>query len=257
MSLEKPGKKICQSKYADGPIPASEVNRLKNEVGLSNAQGDKALAIFRSWKGRKTFESNLKGKLQADDRILKEYFGSKEMLLDSECKVIAYCTDVKKLIADLLDRREVSNQHIVKIGIDGGGGFLKVCLSILEANQNQTSQNEKKFSYADGLSKENYKDGGVQKLIILAIVEDVKESHENIKMMIDLLEINSYTYFCAFDMKLANLYFGIEGAMSTHPCPWCTSDKKMLQDPNLQHLLRNVNLNNAIHIHICMHACMG
>ena len=64
-----------QSKYVDEPIPANEVNRLKNVVGLSNAQGEKALAIFRSWKGRKTFESNLKGKLQFDDReSLKRLF---------------------------------------------------------------------------------------------------------------------------------------------------------------------------------------
>ena len=83
-----------QSKYADEPIPAAEVNRLKNVVGLSNSQGDKALAIFRSWKGRKTFESNLKGKLQLDDQVLKEYFGVKEVLVDSERKVLAYCTDV-------------------------------------------------------------------------------------------------------------------------------------------------------------------
>lgn len=120
---------------------------------------------------------------------------------------------------------------------------MKVCLSILEASQNSPAEKKKSFSYGDGLRKGSYKDGGVEKLIILAIIEDVKESHETVKMIIDLLEMNCHRYFCAFDMKLANIYFGIEGAMSSHPCPWCLSDKKELQDPHHEHTLRNVNFN--------------
>ena len=137
----------------------------------------------------------------------------------------------------------MSDHHIVKIGIDGGGEFLKVCLSILAASQNSKAEKGKTFSYTDGLREESYKDGGVEKLIFLAIIEDVKESHETIKMIIDLLEMNSHPYFRAFGMKLANLYFGIEGAMSTHPCPWCLSDKEELQDLHYENTLRNVIFN--------------
>ena len=120
----------------------------------------------------------------------------------------------------------MSDHHIVKIGIDGGGEFLKVFLSILAASQNSKAEKGKTYSYTDSLREESYKDGGVEKLIFLSI-----------------MEMNSHTYFHAFDMKLANLYFGIEGAMSTHPCTWCLSDKQELQDLHYEHTLRNVNFN--------------
>ena len=31
-------------------------------------------------------------------------------------------------------------------------------------------------------------------------------------------------------MKLANIFFGIESATSTHPCPWCKISKEKMQD---------------------------
>ena len=137
----------------------------------------------------------------------------------------------------------MSDHHIVKIGIDGGGEFLKVCLSILAASQNSKTEKRKTLSYTDSLREESYKDGGVEKLIFLAIIEDVKESHETIKMIIDLIEMNSHPYFRAFGMRLANLYFGIEGAISTHHCQWCLSDKQELQDLHYENTLRNVIFN--------------
>ena len=49
---------------------------------------------------------------------------------------------------------------------------MKVCLSFLEASQNSKAEKGKTFSYTDGLREESYKDGGVEKLIFLAIIED-------------------------------------------------------------------------------------
>ena len=80
-----------------------------------------------------------------------------------------------------------------------------MCLNILDCQEKEINIASKTFTYDTGICKESYKDGGVNKLIINALVEDIKESHANVKLILDLNGLNQYQYFCAFDMKLANI----------------------------------------------------
>ena len=66
-----------------------------------------------------------------------------------------------ELINQLVEKRELSPDYIVKIGIGGGGGFLKVCLSILDCEVNEPKT---KFLYREGIKQDKFKDGGVKKL---------------------------------------------------------------------------------------------
>ena len=60
----------------------------------------------------------------------------------------------------------------------------------------------------------------MNKLIILAMVENVNESYVNIKTLLDLISTDSSAdCMYAFDMKLANVFFGLSTATSTYPCP--------------------------------------
>ena len=225
-----PKKSESKALFPESNVPASEVTRFKNILGLSDTQTETACSVIRSWKGREFFEPNLREKLQFEDGILDEFFDVTHIEIDGQKKHLVYCTNVAELISQLVTKREASANHILKIGIDGGGGFLKVCLSILDY---EVVESETKFSYKDGLKRDIFKDGGVKKLIILALIEDVKETYSNIKQLVDLLEIGTDKYFFAFDMKLANIYFGIEAASSTHPCSWCELSKEEMQDMNV------------------------
>ena len=95
------------------------------------------------------------------------------------------------------------------------GGFLKVYLSILTC---KVIEPKTKFSFKDSLTWDKFKDGGVKKLIILGFVEDFRVNNLNIKKIVDTLGIRNEQYFLAFDLNLANIYFGIEADSSTHPC---------------------------------------
>ena len=148
---------------------------------------------------------------------------------------------MSELINQLVEKRELSPDYIVKIGIDGGGGFLKVCLSILDCEVNEPKT---KFWYREGIKQDKFKDRGVKKLIILAIVED--ENHQNIKHIIELLGISTKKYFLAFDLKLANIYFGIEAASSTHPCSWCELSKQDMQDFTICACIRYLGISLAL-----------
>ena len=54
-------------------IPNTEINKFKNTCGLSSRQEAKVLSIFRGWKGRDLFESNVRDKLSEEDGFLNDY----------------------------------------------------------------------------------------------------------------------------------------------------------------------------------------
>ena len=89
---------------------------------------------------------------------------------------------------------------------------------------------KKKLTYEEGIGDGKYKDGGVNKLLIIGLVENVAESHSNFEKILNILKLNDSQYLCAFDMKLANIYFEIESAATTHPCSWFKISKEKIQD---------------------------
>ena len=54
------------------------------------------------------------------------------------------------------------------------------------------------------------------------------ECHENIKQTIGVLKLESEELIYALNMKLTNIYFGIE-SVSSYLCPWCEVLKKSVQ----------------------------
>ena len=130
------------------------------------------------------------------------------------------------LLTEVLKSRNVSANHIVKIGVDGGKGFLKICLAILEldsADDSSQSPPQKRF-----LTQRIAKDSGVKRQILAAVAEDLPENYANVKQLWSLVDANSIKYFIATDMKLANILFGLQAHTSSHPCSWCEVDSKNL-----------------------------
>ena len=67
------------------------------------------------------------------------------------------CNDIPRLVDLVLKKRSLENCHspLIKISIDGGGGFLKFCMSIFDID-NLVSKNK------TGLSKK-FKDSGAKR----------------------------------------------------------------------------------------------
>ena len=208
MTLSKPGSSLHTKKglFQDIPIPASEFSHLKTVCKLSNLQAKKTAKFVRSWKGRDAIESGALDKLSDDDKALVNFFTAKKCLMDSSNKTermdgkkvernLVYCHNLTGLIDYICQHRKLSEEdrYYIKIGIDGGGSFLKVCFN-LEKYDNFTSQvnQNKKWSYAAGAYSKKFKDSGVNKLMILGIVEEVYENYDNLKTVLDHIDFEFF-----------------------------------------------------------------
>lgn len=140
------------------------------------------------------------------------------MQLDKHANTpVVYCTDVPNLIerVKLARKFEEGDEILIKVGIDGGGGFLKITLSILSLNHAQ--------------SPDSFKESGVKRLLILALVPDLPEKYEYILLIWkNLLKMTSLKCVIAGDLKIINVLIGIMAHSSLHPCPYCEVSKKEL-----------------------------
>lgn len=87
---------------------------------------------------------------------------------------LVYCRSVNGLIEYVKGRRNIQDTRLL-IGIDGGQGSLKIILNI-EDKLGDSPQSK-------------YKDSGVKRCFILALVEDVQENYENVSKIWTKLEL--------------------------------------------------------------------
>ncbi len=218
--------------YSDKPMPASELRKMMQVNNMSLNQVKKQSFMIRTWQGRKSIEPGSLNTLVEMDSSLQSFFKSEDLEFEGHKKTnvlrsITYCNDVNGLLEYIKQNRGYSSDCTLrsKIGIDSGGGFLKVCLNLDQVDNNNLPNKKAKFSYKEGACASEFKDSGVKKIIILAIVEDVTESYGNLKIILDLLGIQNIDCVHAMDMKAANAFIGIGSASSTFPCTWCEMKK--------------------------------
>ena len=212
----------------------SDMKDIKADLGLSTNKILKHAKHMRYLtSNRKCVEPNLKQHLLETSHKCDDYFAVHDMNLskpdgfETEIKTpVVYCTDMDSLVQTLLKERMKDFEKVhFKIGIDGGGGFLKVCLNIL-ADESQDISPLKRRKY-DDVTREVFKDSSVQKLIILAIAPNVIENYANVFDIWSMLKMeDSLAYEAlktrfASDLKMCNLLLGLMSHASSHPCSWC------------------------------------
>ena len=151
---------------------------------------------------------------------------------DEGDKPVVFCSAVGALVElILLERRMFEDGIECKVGVDGGGGFLKICLNIFSHEDfKDTPASSKRRKYSDGICLKDSKNTSVNKLLILAIVPGLPEKYEHISRLFDILKLDQleeeyYKIRYAADLKMINLLLGLMAHSSAHPCSWCTIDK--------------------------------
>lgn len=224
----------------DKAIPSSEISKIQVALNLSNSQTSKMCSMMKSLKGRSSIEPYTDQNLRERDRKLERFFECKKLLFDvqnSETKKVekverraVVCNDVDALVKFIIAERDLNFYDTrARIGFDGGKGSLKVTLNILTKEKDDLNSPLKKstrYSYSEGSQAKKFQDSGVKKLIVIGVVEDVKETYDNMELLLKELDLEKIEHFTTLDLKALNAICGIESASSaTHCCPYCETPK--------------------------------
>ena len=219
-------------------ISAHGMSMMQVDLNLST---NKTLAIAHhirsSSRKRGAVESDLKSKLRQRNHLLDEYFDvatttdfqDKDGSIQQQPTI--YCCDLNGILHRIQEERNITAEDLtIKIGIDGGGGFLKVCLTVLSSNS--LLQERRRMPYVQGASK-SCKETSVKKIFLIAIVPIVYETYRNILQLWVLLKLKDVLcnkMIVSADLKLGNVIFGLNAHSSSHPCCWCSVDKANLSN---------------------------
>lgn len=210
-----------------GQMQLNDVIKMKYNNNLSGRSIAQIISATRKATGYNAIvEPNIKKKLMDRSHVLDDYFEAKEfnfVHVKGDEEIISpapavICSNVRGLIEYVKSSRKIVNEHL-KIGIDGGGDFLKICLSIQSPN-NSTSD-----ELLQAEISEDSKDTGVKKVILLCIAPKVQENYKNVSMLWSALNIDDLDYTIATDLKLANILTGLQNHASEHPCIYCDAKK--------------------------------
>ena len=208
-------------------LSTKDLLEIQTEQACSNRKMRKMTRTLRKRCGRNVIEKNFEASMIESSKILEKFYSSteKEFYINDnkkyEKRTIIHVLDIEKIIFEILEYRKYNlNNHIIRIGIDGGGSMLKFTMNVINTDPEIT---EKQLN--------DFNDSGVIKILILAVVESVKECYENLKNVFDCFQgLNRVKYHICSDLKLLNLVLGLQSSSSKHPCPYCQTDNLKIID---------------------------
>ena len=141
----------------------------------------------------------------------------------------------------MIEERNLNeNDIIIRIGLDGGGGFVKICLSVFKSDSEEEGDEG-----GQGKTKrltQRFQDSGVKKAMVVACVPDIQENYFNIKRLWVESGIDKLTrkFTIAIDLKLCNILLGLMSHSSSHPCSWCDVSKDELTSKGASRTIENL-----------------
>ena len=112
--------------------------------------------LRKSSGSRNLIEQGMMEAIYEKNRQINEYFEVKTCTFTTvnekfksretfEQKVVL-CCNLDALIERMIRERNIDEDNmLIRVGIDGGGGFLKVCLSVFDLRPTKRSRLEEKF----------------------------------------------------------------------------------------------------------------
>ncbi|XP_047139778.1 uncharacterized protein LOC124815287 [Hydra vulgaris] len=172
------------------------------------------------------FESNMEKALDEKSKLLSNFYVTELLDFQEKEKDNDYATVKRHLvyiedITTFLDfvmkyRGHVLQNTFVKVGIDSGGGSLKVIVKLFDPTKDRTEDSSSLGSYS-----------GANTSLVLAYCERVSENHSNMTMIVEKLKLHECKYSLASDMKLINILLGISAHGGKYACAWCEGSSEL------------------------------
>lgn len=224
-------------------IYANSLKKMQTTLNLSKRKVLTVAKFIRSeTKNPNIIETNFKNKLDEMSHVLDDLFETQKFNfvheeggIMKECaKIAIQCKNVPELIYYVIGQRNLTNVHI-KIGIDGGGGFLKVTLSV-QPSYEDTINN---LSTSKQNNHSTFKESGVKKIFIIFLAPSTQENYTNVALIWSSLKLNEILGTVSTDLKLANILTGLMTSASLHPCIWCDALMKELNTCGSRRTIKN------------------
>ena len=216
---------------------------LQVSLELSDNATKKLCSTIRTGLNRRdSVEENIVQKLENLKEQLDEFYSVEQVEFISNqneaiIRDLVYIKNPSDLILHIIKERGINPcVGFVRVSLDGGGGFLKVVVNVFEEQE----------------SENKFMNSGIQKVLIIAIVEDIAKKYENLRLVLEKLSLEDVNYYIAFNLKCANLLFGLSSHAGKKACLWCsgecTLDKGTLRTidmliPVMKHIL-NMDLSD-------------
>lgn len=117
---------------------------------------------------------------------------------------VVYVNDINAL-SKLIIERDKMVSPLMKIGIDGGRGSLKVCMSIIDLDNLETACNS------------------VKDVFLPFVAFGIQENKHNLRKILQLLNLDQVERILCIDKKMTNILCGLKSHSSTFPCCWCVT----------------------------------
>ena len=172
--------------------------------------------------GRKGVESNAFEKIFEKSHRLEKFYTTETLEFENIVKIgnkkvkqsvmkdLVFVNDPSELIFHVCKERNMTVQDtIVRLGIDGGQSSLKVVINIFNPDE------------PDSAGPDGQKFTGVNKMIVLALVRDIQETHSNLETILTKAKINEISFKLACDLKVLNLILGLSAHGGKYACMYC------------------------------------
>ena len=198
-------------------ITTKDLVQVQLNTGLSNTGMRKLVSTLNVASSSKIVEPHFQKKFSEAGKALLDYFSVSKIVVsknnDQEERTIVHCTNLCSLVQEVLKVRNYSSENLIKLGVDGGGGFLKMSLGVIDISSKQEENDESKSPIQKIyrlLTKSLAQDTGVKRQLLIAIGEDVPESYDNLKKILHLIDLSNVYFVISCDLKVANILCGIQ-----------------------------------------------
>ena len=228
--LEKLLKKDSQQKEpALSKMSEKEVINMIADFDLSDRKMLNMLRRLKSLFGKKAFTPGIAEALIERKRQLTKYFKEEETIFvnsqGEEVKRRFVFTENLDILLDfIIQERDMTSEKVkVNVEMDSGQQRMLVVLQI-----------------GDGIAKA-VKDASTKRAIIIAFVDDIPESYQNLSIIHNKLKIHliPHHYKIISDLKLYNIILGLMECGSRHGCYICKGLKNaagVWEEGELRHL---------------------
>lgn len=217
VTLASGGPPICVEVKPPNSLPTAQAKsadfiKFMQECGLSMSQMLRYEKFIRGVFGRGALEPRVHEKIIESSHEFDDFFDVATMEFELKEKnkdatlvkrPVVYVQDAKDFIQNLHGKMSLDMEKtFLKVGIDNGQGFLKMCLLIVNKESNVFANS-------------------VKEVEILAVVPDVQESYKNVKILWDKINMNELSTLISADLKMDNIILGIQSHSSSCPCYIC------------------------------------